>query len=171
MLFDGLRCQIHKIGSRAELFDESGKGITHQFPEILESSIPIPQDFIAEGYLVAWEKEKPLPLSRLLERIQKPAEDLFVGEDVETLIWLNDLFWFNGDTLIDQPLSYRKRNLDTFSVNPKLRISPVTRIDSAESIPSLLEETKQRGHKGIMARDETRSFDPLSPNYSRFLFY
>ena len=86
-------------------------------------------------------------------------------------MWLNDLFWFNGDTLIDQPLSYRKRNLDTFSVNPKLRISPVTRLDSAESIPTLLEETKQRGHKGIMVRDETRSFDPSSPNYSRFLFY
>ena len=170
-LFHGLRCQIHKIGSRAELFDESGKGITHKFPEILESSIPIPQDFIAEGYLVAWEKEKPLPLSRLLERIQKHAADLFVGEDVDTLMWLNDLFWFNGDTLIDQPLSYRKRNLDTFSVNPKLRISPVTRLDSAESIPTLLEETKQRGHKGIMVRDETRSFDPSSPTYSRFLFY
>ncbi len=48
----------------------------------------------------------------------------------------------------------------------KLQSRPAT-----ESIPSLLEETKQRGHKEIMVRDETRSFDPLSPAYSRFLFY
>lgn len=170
-LFDGLRCQIHKIGSRAELFDASGKSLTRKFPEIVESSIHIPQDFIAEGYLVGWEKEKPLPISKLIERIQKPAEDLFIGEDVDTLLWLNDLFWFNGNPLIDQPLYYRKRELDTFSVNPKLRISPVTRLDSTEALPTLLAETKQLGHKGIIVKDETRSFDPLSSGYSRFLFH
>lgn len=170
-LYDGLRCQIHKVESRAELFDASGKSLTHKFPEIVESSIQIPQDFIAEGYLVGWDKEKPLPISKLMERLQKPVEDLFIGEDVDTLLWLNDLLWFNGDPLIDQPLSQRKRELDTFSVNQKLRISPVTRLDSTEALPTLLEDTKGRGHKGIVVKDETRSFDPLSSKVARFLFY
>ena len=170
-LFDGIRCQIHKIGDQTELFDESGTSLKHKFPEIVESSIHIPQDFVAEGLLVAWEKEQPLSISKLLERIRKPAEDLFIGEDVDTLLWLNDLLWFNGDTLIDQPLSNRRRELNTFTVNPKLRISPVTRLDSTEDLPTLLEDAKRRGHKGIIIKDETRSFDPLSPKSPRTLFY
>lgn len=160
--YDGLRCQIHKVDERVELFDPTGHRINHRFPEIVESARLIPQDYIADGILVAWKKERPLPYAVLEARLNRPVEDLFVGEDTDTLLWLFDLFWFNGDSLIDRPLSFRKRELDTFSVNPKLRISPVHRLDSTEKLPTLLKESKKRGNSGLIIKDATRSYNPLS---------
>lgn len=167
-LHDGLRCQIHKIEERVELFDENGTRITHKFPEIVESAALIPQDYIADGILVAWLKEHPLPFSELSKRINRPVEDLFIGEDIDTLLWLHDLLWFNGDSLLEHPLSFRKQELDTFSVNLKLRISPVYQIDSSEEIPSLLQNSQKRGNRGIIIKDATRSYNPLSPQAAWF---
>ncbi len=45
--YDGLRCQIHKVEDRVELHDSIGNRITHRFPEITESAILIPQDYIS----------------------------------------------------------------------------------------------------------------------------
>jgi len=167
-LYDGLRCQIHKVEERVELFNTEGERINHRFPEIVESARLIPQDYIADGTLVAWDKERPLPFARLKERLDRPAEDLFVGEDTDTLLWLYDLFWFNGDSLIDRPLSLRKRELDTFSVNPKLRISPVHPVDAAEKLPTLMKESKERGNSGLIIKDATRPYNPLSSEPSWF---
>jgi len=161
-LYDGLRTQIHKVDERVELFDGEGERITHRFPEIVESARFIPQDFIADGTLVAWKKERPLPYSELELRLKRPVEDLFIGEDVDTLLWLFDLFWCNGDTLLDLPLNRRRRELDTFSVNPRLRISPIQKVDSAETLPSLLRDAQNRGNGGLIIKDATQRYDPLS---------
>ncbi len=161
-LYDGLRCQIHKVEEHVELFDETGNRITHRFPEIAESARVIPQDYVADGTLVAWKKEKPLPYSELEKRLKRPVEDLFIGEDTDTLLWLFDLFWCNGDTLLDLPLKHRRRELDTFSVNPRLRISPVFKVDSTNELPSLLSDSKNRGNGGLIIKDATQQYDPLS---------
>ncbi len=160
--YDGLRCQIHKVDDRVELFDRTGTRITRKFPEIAENAILIPQDYVADGTLVAWSKENPLPFAALKQRLTRPAQDLFIGEDTEVLLWLHDLFWFNGDSLLDRPLSYRKRELDTFSVNPRLRISPVTRSKSTDPLPSMLRDAQSRGHQGLIIKNATRPYDPLS---------
>lgn len=161
-LYDGLRCQIHKVDERVELFDVTGNRITHRFPEIVESARLIPQDYMADGTLVAWKKEQPLPYVELEKQLNRPVEDLFIGEDVDTLLWLFDLFWCNGDTLLDFPLIRRRRELDTFSVNPKLRISPVYQVNSSEKLPSLLQDSKNRGNQGIIVKDATQWHNPLS---------
>ena len=161
-LHDGLRCQIHKVDDRVELFDAEGKRITHRFPEIAESARLIPQDYIADGTLVAWKRERPLPYSDLEMRLKRPVEDLFIGEDVDTLLWLFDLFWCNGDTLLNLPLNRRRRELDTFSVNLRLRISPVQKVDSTEKLPSLLRDSQNRGNGGLIIKDATKRYDPLS---------
>ena len=161
-LYDGFRCQIHKLEERVELFDARGNSITHKFPEIAEAATLIPQDFIADGTLVAWEKETPLPYSKLRERLERPAAELLLGDEADTLLWLHDLLWNNGDTLVDQPLSERKSRLYSFSVNPKLRISPVTHLDSIDQIHGQLRDSQKRGNQGLILKKETSPYNPLS---------
>ena len=161
-LYDGFRCQIHKLEERVELFDARGNSITHKFPEIAEAATLIPQDFIADGTLVAWEKESPLPYSILRERLERPAAELLLGDEADTLLWLHDLLWNNGDTLVGQPLSERKSRLYSFSVNPKLRISPVTHLDSIDQIHGQLRDSQKRGNQGLILKKETSPYNPLS---------
>lgn len=170
-LHDGLRCQIHKVEERVELYDIQGNSITHKFPEIAESATLIPQDFIADATLVAWEKETPLPYAKLSERLDRPAAELLLEKEVDTLLWLNDLLWNNGDTLVNQPLSERKRRLYAFSVNPKLRISPVASLDSVDQIHRLLQDSQERGNQGLILKKETSHYNPLSNSGSDWISF
>jgi DNA ligase-1 len=168
-LYDGLRCQIHKVDERVEIFDRSGNDLTHKFPEIIESAALIPQNFIADGTLLAWEKETPLPFTALEERLSLPASDLLLGEEVDTTVWLHDLLWDGEQSMLEKPLSLRKRELNTFSVNPKLRISPVTKLDSPHQIQQAAQEARGRGHLGVIAKNASAPYDTLGdPGWIRF---
>ena len=170
-LYDGFRCQIHKLDERVEMYDAQGNSITHKFPEITEAATLIPQDFIADGTLVAWEKEAPLPYSKLCERLERPAAELLLSDEADTLLWLHDLLWNNGDTLVDQPLSERKSRLYSFSVNPKLRISPVTHLDSIDQIHGQLQDSQKRGNQGLIIKKETSPYNPLSDSKSGWISF
>ena len=170
-LYDGLRCQIHKVGERVELYDAQGNSITHKIPEIAESATLIPQEFIADATLVAWSKESPLPYSKLRERLDRPVAELLLGEEVDTLLWLNDLLWNDGDTLLDRPLSERKRRLNSFSVNPKLRISPVTTLESVHLVHRHLQDSQERGNQGLIIKKETSIYNPLSDSGSDWISF
>ena len=160
-LYDGLRCQIHKIGERVEIYDDKGHSLTHKFPEVAEAAALIPQDFIADGTLLAWEKETPLPFKALEERLTLPAAELLLGGEVDTTVWLHDLLWNGEESLLEKPLSTRKRELNTFSVNPKLRIAPATRLDTPHELQSALQDAQTRGHQGIIAKDASANYDTL----------
>ncbi|OUW16338.1 MAG: hypothetical protein CBD18_06930 [Opitutales bacterium TMED158] len=161
-LFDGLRCQIHKIDERVEIFDGSGAPLTHKFPEIAEAAASISYNFVTDGTLLAWQKETPLPFAALEERLRRAPSELLLGREVDTTVWIHDLLWLNGESMLDQPLHSRKRELDTFSVNTKLRISPVTTLDSTQALGGALKEAQDRGHLGVIVKDKGAPYDTLS---------
>ncbi len=170
-LYDGFRCQIHKLEERVELYDAQGNSITHKFPEVAEAATLIPQNFIADGTLVAWEKESPLPYAKLAERLERPGAELLLSDEVDTLLWLHDLLWNNGDSLVDKPLSERKSRLYSFSVNLKLRISPVTHLDSVDQIHGQLRDSQKRGNQGLILKKETSTYNPLSDSGSDWITF
>ncbi|MBC2608142.1 MBL fold metallo-hydrolase RNA specificity domain-containing protein [Pelagicoccus albus] len=159
---DGMRCQIHKNGEHVDLYDASGDRITHLFPELVETARSIPQHFIADAAVVPWGYESPLPRSELDKRLTLRAEDLFLGEDVEVTLWLFDLLCLNGEDLLDKPLEERRQKLDTFSVTPKIRITPVSPLMGVDQVEEALEQTTSRGNKGLLFKDPQSAYDPLA---------
>lgn len=157
--FNGLRCQIHKVAEHADIYDQNHQRITHQFPELIEAAKLIPQDFIADAEIVAWDYTHPLPLADLQKRLARRGEDLFIGEETQVLLWLFDLLWINENDLLDLPLADRRKHLDTFSVNPKIRISPVTNLQNPLEIESHLTSAHERGNAGIIFKDPTASYE------------
>ncbi|MDQ8203126.1 ATP-dependent DNA ligase [Pelagicoccus sp. SDUM812003] len=158
--YDGIRCQIHKVGERAELYSRDLNRITHQFPELAEAARQIPQDFIADGEVVAWGYERPLPFSELQKRLGRKGEDLFLGEEIPVILWLYDLLWFENEDLLDAPLENRRRKLDTFSVNPKARIAPVSILSSPQDIEAEFAAARARGNEGLMLKDPSSAYLP-----------
>jgi len=90
------------------------------------------------------------------------VEDLFIGEQVDTLLWLFDLFLCNENTLLDIPLKSRRQVPVTFSVNLRLRIFPVQKVDPTDKPPSLLRDFQNRENGGLIIKDATKRYDPLS---------
>ncbi|MBK1880156.1 MBL fold metallo-hydrolase [Pelagicoccus mobilis] len=159
---DGLRCQLHKKGEHAELYNRDGEQITHLFPELVESARLVPQDFVADAVIVPWENERPLPQSELDNRLKRKAEELFLGEEIPVILWLIDLLGLADQDLLDTPLEKRRQKLDTFSVNTTVRITPVTQLLGVPQIEDAIEKAKQAGGRGIVLKAPRSPYNPLS---------
>ncbi|MBD5780192.1 hypothetical protein IEN85_11880 [Pelagicoccus sp. NFK12] len=159
---DGIRCQIHKDGEHVDLYSKSGERITHLFPEFLEAARSIPQHFICDAVVVPWGYEEPLPRSELDKRLNRKAEELFLGEEVPVTLWLVDLLSLSGEDLLDLPLEKRRQRLDSFSVNPKIRITPVLPLMGVEQVELALEQSAASGCSGLLFKDPQSPYDPLS---------
>ncbi len=159
---DGIRCQIHKDGDHIDLYNSAGERITHLFPEFVDDARMIPQHFICDAVVVAWGYEEPLPRSELKKRLNRKAEELFLGEEVPVVLWLFDILSFSGDDLLDLPLEQRRHKLDTFSVTPKIRITPVLPLMGVEQIEETLEKSKEIGNSGLIFKDPQSPYNPLS---------
>ncbi len=159
---DGLRCQLHKDGNHVDLYDSHGERITHHFPELIDDARMIPQHFICDAVVVPWGYETPLPREELEKRLHRKAEDLFLGEDVSVVLWLFDILSLSGDDLLDLPLEQRRPKLETLSVTPRIRITPVHSLMGAEQIALDLEKTKARGNRGLIFKDPQSLYNPLS---------
>ena len=150
--FDGIRCQIHKSGEHIELFDKTGKTITQQFPEIVDAARIIPQNFIADGELIPWQDEHPLPKAELENRLNRHGEDFFLGEETPVMVWLFDLLWLNGKTLTNNNLEQRKAGFSEFTINNRIRISPVTFAHSANEIHDAARLAYELGNQGVIVK-------------------
>lgn len=158
--YDGIRCQIHKVGEHVELYSRDLNRISHQFPEIIEAARAVPQDFVGDGEILGWADERPLPFSELQKRLGRKGEDLFLGEEVPVVLFLYDLLWKDGNDLLDAPLEDRRKKLDTFSVNIRVRIAPVSVLEGADAIDQAFAAARARGNEGLMLKDPASSYLP-----------
>ncbi|MDQ8179659.1 MBL fold metallo-hydrolase RNA specificity domain-containing protein [Pelagicoccus sp. SDUM812005] len=163
---DGIRCQIHKDREHVDLYDRKGERVTHLFPEFVDEARKIPQHFICDAVVVPWGYEKPLPRAELDKRLNRKAEELFLGEEVPVMLWLFDLLSLAGEDLLDRPLEQRRQLLDTFSVTPKIRITPVLPLLGADQVEAALAQAARAGNAGLVFKDSQSPYNPLSKSPS-----
>ncbi len=158
--YDGIRCQIHKVGERVELYSRDLNPITHQFPEIVAAVREVTQNFIGDGEIVAWDNERPLPFADLQRRLGRKGADLFLGEEVPVILWLYDLLWMEGISLLKEPLSERRNRMDQLNANASARIAPAYQIKGAKAIEAAFLSARKRGNEGLMLKDPSSNYTP-----------
>ena len=126
--YDGIRCQLHKVGRQVRLFSRDLHDITGQFPDLAGSAADLSADFIADGELLAWRDGRALPFAELQTRLGRKGDDLFLGAEIPVSLSLYDLLWVDGHSLLKEPLRARRQALETIiSANhAKLLPAPVT---------------------------------------------
>ncbi len=160
--YDGIRCQLHKVGARAELFSRDLHRITAQFPDLAAEAARLPGDFIADGELLAWRNGRALPFAELQKRIGRKGDDFFLGEEIPVGLSLYDLLWHNGQVLVKSPLRERRRQLEELipSGHLKLQVAPVTTAHTSLEIEAAFLRARERGNEGLMAKDPASAYTP-----------
>jgi len=160
--YDGIRCQIHKVGPRVELFSRDLHRITGQFPDLAASAATLPCDFIADGELLAWKDGRALPFAELQKRLGRKGDDFFLGAEIPVSLSLYDLLWLDGHNLLKTPLRERRRHLEAIipSEREKLRVAPITTASSAVEIEAAFLRARERGNEGLMAKDPASLYTP-----------
>jgi DNA ligase-1 len=160
--YDGIRCQVHKVGGEARLYSRDLHDISSQFPDLTASVTGLSFDFVADGELLAWREGRALPFAELQKRLGRKGDDLFLGSEIPVSVSLYDLLWLNGRSLLKEPLRERRKHLEEIipAGHEKLQVAPVIKADSAIEIEAAFLRARERGNEGLMAKDPTSFYTP-----------
>ncbi len=152
---DGARIQIHKK-DKTKIFSRRLTDVTDSIPDIAELVQDFP-DSITEGEVVAEKEGRPLPFQELLRRFRRIHDVQAAAEEIPLKLYLFDVLYLNGKTLLDHTYVQRVELLSTFA-QPFLVKKMVT--DDINEASQFLHEALTAGHEGLMAKQLTSVYIP-----------
>ena len=164
--YDGIRVQLHHVDGESRLFTRRLADITSQFPDVLESvgAVIDAQGVIVDGELVGVDPSTgtPVPFQQLSRRIKRKHDIRAVAEEVPVRLFLFDLLWCDGESLLEHPLSDRLSRLEA-ACSPRTGV-----IDLAAAIDGPAPESAQAfydaavagGHEGVMFKNRQAPYQP-----------
>jgi len=150
---DGARIQIHKSRNNVRIFSRRLTEVTESLPDVVETILREvkPKEAIMEGEVIAWGKDgNPLPFQHLMRRFRRVYSIERMVEDIPVKLYLFDLIYMNGESLINLPYTERRRRLEEAAGEIPLTRQIVT--DDPAEAERFLEEAISNGHEGVMAK-------------------
>ena len=158
--YDGIRCQVHKVGSQVELYSRDLKLITNTFTELVDALRTAKDDFILDGEVLAMRGEQILSFGELQKRLGRRESDLFLHDEVPIRFVAFDLLWHGGETLLDLPLRERRRRLEQLSLPPSAQLALVTQASDQDAVEAAFISARARNNEGLIIKDPASSYSP-----------
>ncbi|XP_018573937.1 DNA ligase 1 isoform X2 [Anoplophora glabripennis] len=156
--YDGERAQIHINGKAVHIFSRNQENNTTKYPDVISRLDKCTSDEVKSCILdceaVAWDREKSqiLPFQILSTRKRKDANEAEIK--VQVCIFMFDLLYLNGESLVKKPFIERRtllkqhfkevegewlfaKNLDTFTM---------------EEVQEFLDESVKGNCEGLMVK-------------------
>jgi len=159
-LYDGIRCQLHKVGDRVALFSRDLKEITESFPELAAAARRLSGDMILDGKVVAMDGDHVRPIGELPCRLGRRERDLFLGGEIPVRYLAFDLLWSDGTEWWREPLARRRAAMEAIALPEEFRRSQRTPASSAAEIDAELTAARARGNEGLMIKDPGAPYTP-----------
>jgi DNA ligase-1 len=158
--YDGIRCQLHKVGDRVALYSRDLREITTTFLEVADSLRPTPADFVLDGELLAMRGDVSLPFAELQKRLGRREGDLFLGQQIPVRFLAFDLLWLNGESTLTRPLRARRAALEQIPFPSAIRLAQVVRAYSPADIERTFQEARARLNEGLMVKEAESIYTP-----------
>ena len=163
--YDGFRTQFHKNGDEITLFTRRLENVTHAFPDAVDfirRGFP-DEDFIAEGEIVGFKDNKPLPFQTVLQRVRRKYDIQATMKNVPIKIFLYDLLYFK-EPVVDEPIIKRREilenavdtSIDELNLSDIVKVGPENIDDAVE----LFNKSIAGGHEGIMIKNCAEPYIP-----------
>lgn len=168
--FDGIRGQAHVAKDRVALFTRTLDEVTHRFPELSAPLKTLPTDAILDGEILPARGSRILPFAELQKRLgRKTVSDDLLAE-VPVVFVAYDLLYADGRVLFDEPLSERRRALESLIAKTDekaavknvgtLRLSEAKRVRDVHELDAEFDAARARGNEGLMIKDPRSSYKP-----------
>jgi len=158
---DGARIQIHKLGDEVRIFSRRLTDVTASLPEIVEivRKEVKAKEAILEGEVIAVnETGNPLPFQHLMRRFRRVHGIEDVSKRIPVKLYLFDLIYFDGQSLIDKPYVERRQKLAEISGKISLTKQIIT--DNVKDAQLFLEQAINAGHEGLVAKKLDSPYTP-----------
>lgn len=159
--WDGIRAQLVRRGGNLWLWSRGEDLITERFPEVAALGAALPDGFVLDGEILAWQPgcEAPLPFARLQPRITRKSLTKKILADSPATFVAYDLLEVHGQDLRMRPLEERRARLDALAASlggspgrDVLRVSPVVAGNDWHALAALRDESRIRGVEGLMLK-------------------
>ncbi len=156
--YDGSRFQFHKMGGECRIYSRKLEEVTSALPDIVQQlNDATDHDVILDGEALAVKDGRTLPFQYVLRRFRRKHDIDAHMEEIEMIPMVFDLIYLDGETLLDEPLSVRRRLLET---TLRAHIAPQERSADAQSIESFYRSALDGGHEGIMVKALDSRYTP-----------
>ena len=159
--YDGIRGQLHVSEGRAALYSRTLDDVSHQFPEIVEAAQALTgTSLIVDGEIVGFKDNKVLPFGLLQKRLGRKRPSAALIEEIPVSLMIFDILSFQGRTLMDEPLSERKKAIDSIQWPPPLRIAPFILLEQRVELEPFFQQAALRRNEGLMLKDANSLYLP-----------
>ncbi|XP_044077380.1 DNA ligase 3 isoform X1 [Siniperca chuatsi] len=160
--YDGERVQVHKNGDNFSYFSRSLKPVlphkVAHFKDYIPQAFPGGHSMIldAEVLLIDTKTSKPLPFGTL--GVHKKA----AFQDANVCLFVFDCIYFNGVSLMERPLSERRKFLHDNMVEVRNRIlfSEMKHVTRAGDLADMITRVIREGLEGLVLKDIKGSYEP-----------
>ncbi len=141
---DGVRVQVHKVGTEVRVWSRSLDDITARMPEVAEAVAGLPHDLVLDGEALSLDAEgRPRPFQE--------SASIAASRGASGLsVLFFDLLHLDGTDLIDRPLGARLADLDDV-LPPVLRVRRIVGPTLAEAI-EFNRAVLDAGHEGVLVK-------------------
>jgi DNA ligase-1 len=159
--YDGARVQIHKHGGEVRVFSRRLTDVTRSLPETVEAvkANVNAVDVILEGEVIAVDAAgSPVPFQHLMRRFKRVHGVAGMAEKIPVRLFLFDILYLNGKSLITLPYVQRRQVLAENAGNIPLTSQIVT--DDEEKAERFLQASINAGHEGLMTKKLDSPYTP-----------
>ena len=158
--YDGVRCQLHFVDGRVEMFSRDLKETTAAFPELAEAATRLRHGVMFDGEVLAHRDGRVLRFFELQHRLGRKVVDDGLRREVPVALVIFDLLWLDGRSLLDEPLTERRRLLESLEVQHPFLLARVEEATSPADLDRIFADTRERGNEGLMVKDPASPYTP-----------
>jgi DNA ligase 1 len=158
--YDGIRVQLHKFGVKVKMFSRKLEDVASSFPEIVSVVSTVPSEFILDGEVLAYRADKPLHFQELQKRLRRKAVTDNLMAEVPVVYVPYDIMYLNGQSLIDRPLTERKKLLSQIRFREPIIDLGYRVVSTASEITCAFKESRDAGHEGLVVKEIESQYYP-----------
>ncbi|XP_034105977.1 DNA ligase 1 [Drosophila albomicans] len=167
--YDGERAQIHLNDSgEMSIFSRNSENNTEKYPDLIARSKAILKtndikSYIIDSEIVAWDLERGqiLPFQVLTTRKRKNVDIATIK--VQVCVYIFDLLYINGNSLVTKPLSERRKLLFEYfqEVEGEWKFANALNTNDMDEVQQFLEESIKGNCEGLMVKtlDEEATYE------------
>ncbi len=158
--YDGARVQIHKDGEKVRVFSRRLENVTASLPEIVQAARQISaESAILDGEAVAFGKDgRPMAFQQILKRFRRKYNVEKLAAEIPLRLFLFDLIYLDGRSVIDLPLRERRALLEKIS-DPALLADQIL-TSSAGQAEEIYRQALEAGHEGLILKNPASVYAP-----------
>lgn len=159
--YDGARVQIHKDGERVRIFSRRLENVTDSLPEIVRAAAQKvhAKKAILDGEAVAVGRDgRPMAFQEILKRFRRKYNVEKLAAEIPLQLFLFDLIYLDGKSVIDLPLSERRALL--VEIADSSLVAEQVLSDKPAEAEKIYKEALDAGQEGIMLKNPSSVYAP-----------